>query len=145
MKAILIGATALLLLSIPGHADDDTVNPAEIRKALQEIVNDKDKLATFCEAQKLEQEAKASVEDHQEKAQLLQQKANDLRSELGLGTGNLDEMFADAEQSSEGAKIQEEISQILTNCDKSEDSEADDSENNDNEESDGEENSDSSQ
>jgi hypothetical protein len=118
MKTILIGATALLLLSTAGRADDGA-NPIEVRKALQDIVNDKDKLATFCEAQKLEQEAQAAEGDeHQEKAQLLHQKASDIRAELGLGTGKLDETFADAEQNSEGAKVQEEISQVLTNCDK---------------------------
>jgi hypothetical protein len=117
MRAMLIGATALLLLSTVGYAAEKKT-PADVMKILSQIEDDKEKLKIFCEAEKLDSEAvAAAVDDEQDKAKGLHQKAIELRIKLGVSPQMTEEAFGGIiPDSVEMKKFEAEVNRLKSVC-----------------------------
>jgi hypothetical protein len=117
MRTMLIGATALLFLSTAGLAAEKKT-PADVMKILSQIEDDKEKLKAFCEAEKLDSESvAAAVDDEQDKAKALHQKAIDLRVKLGVSPQMTEEAFAGlAPESEDMKKIEAEVNRLKSVC-----------------------------
>lgn len=117
MKNLLISATALLLLSSSGYAADKKT-PADVLKILTQIEDDKEKLKSFCEAEKLDSEAAAAaIDDEQDKAKELHKKAIDLRVKLGLGPQVTEQAFASlVPESDDLKKVETEVNRLKSVC-----------------------------